>query len=83
MADDKKTDKVISMTEFLKDESAPTGQEICDIVGDYNPKFVLVIHEDENGRLSLSTNYGSYTDIVFALEAVKASIIQQAMTQGY
>lgn len=85
--DDKKTDRVISMKEFLKEvpkeEEGPTGLELLAHVAMYEPQFVLVIHEDSDGRLSLSTNYRNYSDVIFALETVKATVIQQSMTRPY
>lgn len=85
--DDKKTDRVISMKEFLKEvpkeEEGPTGLELLAHVALYEPKFVLVIHEDSEGRLSLSTNYHNYSDVIFALETVKATVVQQSMTRPY
>lgn len=88
MADDedKKTDKVISMREFLKevkDEDVYTVSDVFDYCMQSSPKKAVVICENDEGKMGFFTNCSNYMEILFFIEAYKKIILDNTVGPTY
>lgn len=86
--DDKKTDKVISMSEFLKevdseDSGIPSFSDLCSKAMERNPQKVVLLCEGDNGQMSFYTNCSNYPEIIFFLESYKKIILDYTVGEGY
>ena len=85
--EDKKTDKVISMKEFLREveheSSFPTVEDILQLVGEHGTKKVVCVCEDFDGKMGFFTNCSNYMEILFFLEAYKKIILDYTVSQSH
>ena len=88
MTDDKKTDKVISMKEFLKEVDTssphlPSFSDLCSKAMERNPQKAILLCEGDDGQMSFYTNCTSYPEILFFIESYKKIILDYTIGEGY
>lgn len=86
--EDKKTDKVISMKEFLKEveqdrADAFSVSDVFDYCMQSTPKKAVVICENEEGKMGFFTNCSNYMEILFFIEAYKKIILDYTVGPSY